>query len=208
MNRRPSLRPLLLLLCAASAQAQLYKWVGPDGKVTYSDTPPPPAVKRVETRTLAVGDVNTADFPYELAEAARKHPVTLYSTANCAPCDEGRSLLQARGIPFAEKTVAGNEDIVRFRKINSEGSLPFLVIGAGSQRGFESSQWDMALTAAGYPASSRLPKTYRNPPAQALAARPPVPAANRPTGDKPAERQPEATELPPATGKAPPGFRF
>ena len=31
---------LAILLLATSAQAQLYKSIGPDGKVTYSDTPP------------------------------------------------------------------------------------------------------------------------------------------------------------------------
>jgi len=36
---------LALLLCAASAQAVLYKWVDASGTVVYSDQPPPGGVK-------------------------------------------------------------------------------------------------------------------------------------------------------------------
>lgn len=46
MNLRPSIRVLLCLglLCATGSQADpVYKIVGPDGKVTYSDSPPPGA---------------------------------------------------------------------------------------------------------------------------------------------------------------------
>src|SRR5438093_1245155 len=117
--------PLLFLLCAASADAQLYKSIGPDGKVTYSDTPPP-AAARVEKKSAAAGDSTDVNLPYELAQAAKGNPVTLYTTAECAPCDDGRRLLNSRGIPFNEKTVSGNEDIARLRQAGGEPQLPFL----------------------------------------------------------------------------------
>ena len=200
--------PFILLLCAAGAQAQLYKWVGPDGKVTYSDTPPPPSARQVQTKAVASAAADTSDLPYELATAARNHPVTLYSSANCVPCDDGRKHLNARGIPFTEKVVATNEDIAEFRKINSEGRLPYLTVGTQSQRGFEASLWDLALNAAGYPATSRLPKTYRNPPPAQLAAKAPPPPVAASKESTQAEPAPSPTELPPAAGNAPPGFRF
>src|SRR3954447_6585399 len=95
-------RPILamLLLSAAAAHAQLYKWVGPDGKVTYSDAPPPAAARKMEAKPLVSSVGGTADLPFELAEAVRNSPVTLYTAAKCGPCDEGRALLSARGIPF------------------------------------------------------------------------------------------------------------
>ncbi len=199
---------LLLLLCAATAHAQLYKWVGPDGKVSYSDTPPPASVPKVETKSLTTGGVNAVDFPYELSEAVKSHPVTLYTTNNCHPCDEGRKLLSARGIPFTEKTINTGEDAAQFRQISSESSLPLLIIGRSKERGFEASAWNSALTVAGYPETSKLPKTYRNPPAEAAA---PKPVTAKSQSEDKADRsaaQPSATELPPAIGNAPPGFRF
>jgi glutaredoxin len=209
--RRSLILASLLLLCAASVQAQLYKWVGPDGKISYSDTPPPPTATKVETKALAAEGTNIADFPYELAQAAKSSPVTLYTTASCAPCDDGRKLLGARGVPFAEKTVNTSEDTVQFRKLaGADARLPYLMIGRSSQRGFEADAWNTALNAAGYPQSSQLPKNYRNPAPVAMApASKPVIAKqdNRASATAPAD-QSASDALPPATGNAPPGFRF
>lgn len=198
------------MLCAAAANAQLYKWVGPEGKVTYSDSPPPTSAKQVETRSVAAGGINAADFPYELAEAVKASPVTLYTTANCVPCDDGRRLLNERGIPFSEKTISSNEDIAQLRKTGGKGHLPLLIVGRTREEGFAAGAWNNILTLASYPQSSKLPKSYRNPPAEAAA--PPAPAKTAEAMDagntaRSAER-PRTTELPPATGNAPPGFRF
>jgi glutaredoxin len=205
--------PALILFCAMNANAQLYKWVGPDGKVTYTDTPPPSSAQRVETRPLASGAVNTAGFPYELSQAVKAHPVTLYTTRNCAPCEEGRKLLSERGIPFTEKTVNSNDDIVQFRKLDNDGELPLLVVGRHQQRGFESSAWQTALTSAGYPERSKLPRSYRNPVAEAAAPAPKAASAQPEPKQETLEqsssaRLPGAIVPPAPAGNAPPGFRF
>lgn len=209
MKRALQLCSVLLMMCAVTAHAQLYKWVGPDGKITYSDTPPPKSASRVETKTLTTGGIDASNFPFELAEAAKNHPVTLYTTKDCIPCDDGRRLLNARGIPFSEKTVNTAEDMKRFREVGGDGQLPLLTIGRARERGFETGAWNGALTTAGYPEASRLPKTYRNPPAQAAAPAPRQAAAQKEnTGAATTVDTPAATELPPAVGNAPPGFRF
>ena len=197
---------LLILLCTAGANAQqMYKWVGPDGKITYSDTPPPSTVKQVEKKSASFGGVSVANLPFELAETVRNHPVTLYSAPQCAPCDAGRALLTSRGIPFAEKTVTTNEDIEKLRQAASDAQLPLLIVGRNKQKGFESTGWTASLNTAGYPTTSRLPASYRNPPPEAAA--PPVQAvaANKAPIEQ-VENRP--AELPPAIGNAPPGFRF
>jgi glutaredoxin len=209
MKRVLQLSTALLLLAAATAQAQLYKSVGPDGKVIYSDSPPSSAT-RVETKALAVRGASTADMPFELAEAMKSHPVTLYTSRNCVPCDEGRKMLSERGIPFGEKTVNSGEDVSQFRKMGGESQLPLLVVGRNKERGFESGAWNTALTSAGYPESSKLPKSYRNPPAEAAAPAPKVVASQQRNADETGANTSRsgATELPPAIGNAPPGFRF
>jgi glutaredoxin len=198
--------PLALMICAGLAQAQLYRSVGPDGKVTYSDTPSATSA-RVESRPLASGG---GDLPYELSQASRNHPVTLYTTSNCDPCDEGRKLLVQRGIPFREKTVATNDDITQLRQAGGDGNLPFLTVGRARERGLQPSAWHNALTLAGYPATSRLPKNYRSPPVEAAAPSAPPPPAVTPD-QAPAEARNAAPEpVAPANpgGNAPPGFRF
>lgn len=204
MKYGPSLLSLLLLLCATTAQAQMYKWVGPDGTITYSDVAPPATAKQVETKSLGSSGPSTAGLPYELAEAVKNSPVKLYTTAKCPACDDGRKLLNARGIPFTEKTVSTNEDSEQLRKASGDSQLPFLTIGRNKQSGFETGIWNSALTSAGYPASSQLPKNYRN---AVESAAPPAKAAP--------ENQPTKTDTNhfndaplPATGNAPPGFRF
>lgn len=201
---------LSLLLCAASAHAQLYKWVGPDGKVNYSDTLPPPSAKLVETKSSNYGGAGGVELPYELSEAVKSNPVTLYTTANCVPCNEGRKLLNSRGTPFTEKTVSSNEDIAQLRQTGGDTQLPLLVVGRNKERGFDAGAWNAALTAAGYPESSKLPRNYLNPQAESAAPAPKPVASNE---DKAANGEkttikPGSSELPPAIGNAPPGFRF
>ncbi|WP_394781129.1 glutaredoxin family protein, partial [Undibacterium sp.] len=126
------LSALMLLstgLLALNASAQLYKSVGPDGKVTYSDVPPPPSVKRVEVKPITGGDAPVNNLPADLAGPASKNPVALYSTAGCAPCDDARSMLKSNGIPFAEKTVKTNEDIARLKQASGGSILPAMTVG-------------------------------------------------------------------------------
>lgn len=195
---------LLSLLVSASAHAQLYKWVGPDGKVTYSDTPPPAAAKKVEEKSIATGNSATAGLPFELAEAARNNPVTLYTTNNCEACASGRDILTARGIPFTEKTVNSEEDAMRLKQAGGTRQLPFLTVGSKKLTGVSPDEWDATLTAAGYPTTNQLPRSYRHPA--------PQPAAPKKAETKPAPAEepapPTPTERPPAAGNAPPGFRF
>ena len=53
MNRVLKMACLVGVLASAGAHAELYKWVGPDGKISYSDTPPPSVAKQVEAKPIA-----------------------------------------------------------------------------------------------------------------------------------------------------------
>ena len=210
MTKTTRLLPAALLCCAALAHAQLYKSVGPDGRVTYGDTPPA-AAKQVETRPLPSGAIATAPLPYELAQVAKAQPVTLFTAEKCVPCDAARSFLAARGVPYTEKTVSSNEDIAALRAAGGDAQLPVLTIGRSKEKGYEEAAWNTALSAAGYPKTSQLPANWRNPAPQSAAPRSTPNAAEVPE-KAPAAKAPSspgaASEAPPATGKAPPGFRF
>lgn len=201
MNKRWSWL-LLSLLFSVNAHAQLYKWVGQDGKVTYSDTPPPASAKKVEEKAITAAPVKS-DLPFELAKAMKAQPVTLYTTSKCNACDSARSLLNTRGIPYAEKTVNSNEDIARLQQVGGDKQLPFLTVGRHKLSGFEAEAWNTLLGNAGYPESSQLPASYRNPPVQAAA---PIKVAEPKASVAPAQETPVNSQ--PAAGNAPPGFRF
>jgi len=95
---------LVALLFAAAASAQLYRWVDKDGKVHYTDTPPPAAAgKSAQVRSGGGNVADTSALPYATQQAVRNYPVTIYTHETCKElCAAGRKLLQSRGVPFRE----------------------------------------------------------------------------------------------------------
>ena len=197
-----------------SAQAQtVYRIVGPDGKVTFSDKPPIVTSKGNDkvTATDRSGrtlDLTGASLPFELRQVATRYPVTLYTSNNCGPCATGRAQLATRGVPFIERTVNTNEDIEALQRLSGENSLPFLTIGGQKIKGYSDTEWTQFLDAAGYPATSKLPGSYRQNPASPLVAvqKPP------PVAPTPAENPQTANATSAEPGAAPPanpaGIRF
>jgi len=204
--------PCVALLAAASASAQPYRSVGPDGRVTYSDIPPTAASARDSGNGInSSGSTSATTLPYALAQVAQRYPVTLYTSQGCAPCDSGRSLLTGRGIPFTEKTVSSNNDIAALKKMTGNTSLPLLTIGSQQISGFQSSNWSQYLSAAGYPETNQLPDSYHRPSATPLAPPSPAEAATAAPVTTPedtaapAENTPAA---PPPDPNNPAGIRF
>ena len=153
-----------VLLCSAAQAQTIYRIVGPDGKVTFSDKPPASADqgKVAATGVGAAAAASVAALPYELRQASSKYPVTLYSAPECGACNSGRSLLQGRGIPYAERSVVSQEDIAALQRLSGEASLPFLTIGGQRIKGYSDAEWNQYLDAAGYPRSSMLPAGYKH----------------------------------------------
>lgn len=206
------LAALLLIVTCAGAQAQgVYRIVGPDGKVTFSDRPPAdakaPAAARPGSANAAAA--SGAELPYDLKQIASRFPVTIYTGSDCAPCTSLRTLLSARGVPFTERTVVSNEDIAALERLSSSSSLPFGTIGGQQLMGYSDVEWAQYLDAAGYPKQSQLPSNYRQPPATPLvAAKPVAPAAATPPRAAPARPVPAAPATDGPTQSNPAGIRF
>lgn len=195
-----------LLLAAPQAWA-LYKVVGPDGSISYTDRPPAPAnstgsrVTPVSPAARGAAALGTqppttgADptLPAELRLAVQRHPVTLYTTADCAPCDSGRKLLQQRGVPYSEKRIASEEDAAALEKIVGARSVPAMTVGVQPLRGLAVGDWMAFLDAAGYPTTNKLPRGWQPPAVTPLVARAAPPAAAGPSA-----------AAPPATPTSPP----
>ncbi len=199
-----------LAFCALSALAlgtvsfqtsaqQMYRSVGPDGKVTFSDQPPPTAANAKVTagRTGRAGDGPSGNttLPAALRPIATRYPVTLFTGKDCgAPCAAARSLLSARGVPFDEKTIETKDDIDSLRRLMGETVMPSATIGGQQLKGFSDQEWTQYLDAADYPKASLLPANFRNPAPTPMVAR--APAAAPP-------RTPEAPTVAPARATAP-----
>lgn len=178
-NALLSLMLLLSGMGSAVYAQQVYRSVGPDGRITFSDRPPMEAKSQATAETTGGQTSSSANdnLPYALRQVASRFPVTLYTSADCIPCASARSLLTGRGVPFSERTVTSNDDIEALKRMSGATSLPFGTIGAQQLSGFAQSEWTQYLDAAGYPKQSQLPANYRRPPAQPLV---PAPAPAKP----------------------------
>lgn len=166
-------RIILLLACLASllsssVQAgELYRWVDASGNVYYGDVPPTGAMQ-VEALKFSKDIMPDEYLPYETRRAQQNFPVTLYVDDECAEiCDQARSLLSKRGIPFSEKWLRTKQDNDAFKQLaGTDGIVPGLAVGKNFLKGFLESQWNSELDLAGYPkiAPHRADKT---PPAAA-----------------------------------------
>ena len=169
------------LFSPLSQAQQVYRIVGPDGKVTFSDQPPPAATGKVSAaNTGSGGGSASTGLPFELRQVASKYPVTLYSGENCGPCSSARAMLTNRGIPFSERTVTTNEDVQALQRLSGDASLPFATIGGQQLKGYSDAEWTQFLNAAGYPQTSTLPASYRRPAATPLVTVSAPAAAPRP----------------------------
>jgi len=195
-----------LLLWLALPAAALYKVVGPDGSITYTDRPPSDGGGRVSTMgsDAAVGAPSPQDrLPLALRQISERYPVTLYSARDCPPCDEGRALLVQRGVPFAEKLVASDDDAAALERAIGVRTVPSLTIGKQVLRGLSQPEWSAYLDAAGYPRESGLPRNWQQAEATPLVARQ-TPRSTSPERASAASAPAAAAPLP----SAPSGLRF
>ena len=196
----------LSIITPASSQLhaqQVYKSVDKNGRVTYSEVPPLPG----SGDKLTADSASSVSLPYALQQVVSRYPVTLYTTADCGPCINARLMLTQRGVPFAERTVSSNEDIVAYKKLNSENNFPLATIAAQQLKGYEEGEWTKYLDAAGYPKTSTLPRNFRNAEPVSLT---PTKAADKEVAEKPVAKpvRPSAVTAPQEPNNNPAGIRF
>ena len=198
------LAALCAVACAAAAlpaAAQtVYRIVGPDGKVTFSDRAPDAQTAPDIANGRRSAGAGGSSLPYELQQIATRFPVVLYTGSDCAPCASARNLLVGRGVPFTERTVSTNEDIDALQRLSGSTSLPFGTIGSQQLSGYSDTEWAQYLDAAGYPRQSQLPPTYRRPPPAPLVAAKPASAPAAAAARAPAPAPAPASAPSPAPG--------
>jgi len=156
MNTRPLLALMLLAAALPVAAQSAYRWVDKDGRVQYSDQPPPQEIKQFEERKIQPNKGN-AQLPFATRKAAETFPVTLYTGRECGkPCDDGRALLTQRGVPFSETRLESAEDLAAFKaRFRKDAFVPTLSVGRETEMGFAAPAWNSLLDNAGYPTGKR-----------------------------------------------------
>ena len=156
----------LMSLSLVSAQT-LYKTVGPDGKVSYTDRPP--SEGKVE-KTLQVEDLpNTAIPPKTLAELAQMERLAklqksvasaaapkvvapyqgavLYAASWCGYCRLARAYMNQKGIAYKEVDIDQPDGKMAFVQAGGSGGIPLLVAGGQKLRGFKTEAYDAFFAA-------------------------------------------------------------
>ncbi len=142
---------IALTIDSVDAQA-LYRWEDKDGRVTYSDTPPPKDAKLPQEKKLVDNIIEQDKTPFAQKAAAQSSPVVLYAS-NCGDvCAAARALLSKRGIPFAERNPESDtKAAARLNELVGALEVPTMTVGATTLKGFSESAWMAALDNAGYP---------------------------------------------------------
>lgn len=147
-------RIMLLLCCLAAVPVQasdLFRWTDSAGKIYYGDTPPANALDVQSIKSSGSPSQND-DLPYETRIAQQNFPVTLYVGSVCdEACNQAHTLLNRRGIPFAEKVLKTSKEIAAYKELSGlDAFVPALQVGTTFIKGFQESQWNSELDIAGY----------------------------------------------------------
>lgn len=143
---------MLLMLVNGIYADSLFRWKDKDGHIHYGDKPAEDAIETEQKKFGSLSESGEGDLPYSLRIAKQNFPVKLYVATNCGnPCAMAKSMLDKRGVPYAEINLATDKDIENFKKQTGGNSVPALTVGKTVLSGFEEVQWNSELDLVGYP---------------------------------------------------------
>jgi uncharacterized protein DUF4124 len=160
------------LACAQQSQ-QVYRYTDIDGRIVYSDKPPPPNAKDAQAKRITKNSIETSDVSYSVQQAQDRFPVTLFTFSCGVVCDTAEGLLNKRGVPHSVVDVSQGDGAERLKKLTGGLDAPALQVGEQHALGFNEGKWQSMLTDAGYPLT---PPPRSTPVGRANAA--PVAASN------------------------------
>ena len=152
--------PIAVLLSAAAFAAlaqQLYRWTDEKGRVHITDTPPPASARDVQRKSGA-GNVAESQQGFELSQAVRNFPVTLYTAPLCGSIVAARALLNKRGVPFTEVQVADDASRQELKAASGADTVPTLVVGRSVHRGYSPESYEALLDSGRYPRPGSSPQ--------------------------------------------------
>ena len=134
-----------LMLNAGGAMAGVYRVVGPDGKVTYTDAPPA-GHNSVE---LNVPRHVPGQAPVRPAQKGLQREFVVYGTTTCPYCKGLRADLDRRGISYRFIDVDRNaEGRAKMKAMGADG-VPFTTAGGKTYSGYSAGGLEAFLKGLG-----------------------------------------------------------
>ncbi|MCL2872741.1 MAG: glutaredoxin family protein [Betaproteobacteria bacterium] len=141
----------LLLALAFGANAQtLYRYVDADGRVVYTDKPPPPSAKDAQIKNMDANIVESDKISMSTRQAMERFPVTLYAFSCGQLCEDAEALLQKRGIPYTFVNTQSQDGSEKLTKLTGGTQVPVLQVGVDFVKGFNEAAWQQKLDQGGY----------------------------------------------------------
>ncbi len=155
-------RSAAILICIAldltpNADAQtVYKSVGPDGKVVYSDSPP---VDGKNARKLKFDNLPASPLPAPARASVEQQKrsmstavpattaVVLYSASWCGYCKAAKAWLGSRGIAYREIDIDTDSGRAYFAQAGGGNGIPLLVAGGQRVQGFSQAAYEALFPA-------------------------------------------------------------
>lgn len=148
--------PGLLLMSTGALGGTLYKSIGPDGKVIYSDEPP--ANARIE-KTLTYENLPASPLPESilryrqelqrsvqnrLRNSSRRSQdnVQLFTAAWCGYCRKAKAYLAERSIPYQEYDIDTPDGKQTFVEAGAASGIPLLLWKGKQMQGFTKAGYD------------------------------------------------------------------
>lgn len=166
-------------LAQQPAGSQVYRYEDAQGRVVYSDRPPPADAKKAESKRIGANYIETDVAPLATRQAAERYPVTLYTFGCGEVCQNAEALLNRRGVPFTSVNVEEPANASRLQALTGEMTAPVLQVGDKMvAKGYNEARWTAMLDDAGYPKAPAPRRTAargpESPPrAEVQAATPP-----------------------------------
>lgn len=140
-----SLRLVTFIFCAISlfavnSHADIFRWVDEQGRIHFTDKPPPQAESqsvRLRINSFTSPSIEPFQFDESLISKRVVTPdVIMYSTSWCGYCKQARRYFNQKQIAFTEydveKTDKGKQD---FKRLGGKG-VPVILVGDRRLNGF------------------------------------------------------------------------
>ncbi len=150
-----SLLFVLFLIPAVASGQTLYKSVGPDGRISYSDTPP--AGAKVQ-KTMSYSPLPASPVPESvrrdrqeleaslqrrsLETATGSEGIRLFTATWCGYCTKAKAYLGQRGIAYQEYDIDTPAGKQAFAQAGTGTGIPLLLWKEKRQQGFSKAGYD------------------------------------------------------------------
>jgi glutaredoxin len=142
---------LFVLIAPLSASADVYKWTDAQGRVQYSDSPPPEAkAQQVKLKINSIQGPAVVSTVRAAPAAKAKDKVRIYTAAWCGYCKKAKAHLTAKGVPYDEVDVeVSDRGRSEFAQLGGRG-VPVILVGNQRMDGFDAGGLDAMLAVAGW----------------------------------------------------------